>query len=160
MALAGTLGARLFLSSTPLANDTTAADAITDFQGLTINTEVGRIETFGEFGPDFETVTFTPVGTGIVQKLKGPLNYGTLALGIGQDLTDAGQIALKALADSLDQHDYPFMISINTPDAEVDTVFFGGKVMSFRSVLGAANTVVRANVRIEITTKSYIGDYT
>src|SRR3954463_11650861 len=158
MALAGTLGARLFFSATPLTNDTTAADAIADFQALTIATEVGRIENVGEFGPLFETVTFVPVGTGVTQKLKGPINYGTLAMVVGQDLTDAGQAALKTRADSLDQHDYPFMISINTPDTNKDTVYFGGKVMSFQTTMGAANTVVRANVRIEITTKVFIGD--
>lgn len=160
MPLAGTLGARLFLSSTPLANDTTAVDAITDFQALSITTEVGLIENVGEFGKQFELVTFQAVGDGRTRKLKGPYNQGALALVVGQDLTDAGQAALKTIADSLDQLVYPFMITINGAAAQYDTVFFGGKVMSFRTTMGAANSVVRANINIEIDTDVYIGDYT
>lgn len=156
MPLAGTLGARLYLSSTPLTDPETIND-ITDLSGLTINTEVGLIENVGQFGKMFELVTFQAVGDGRTRKLKGPYNQGNLDLVVAQDLTDPGQAALKDIADALDQNTYPFKLFINGADPDFDTVFFGGKVMSFQTTMGAANTVVKANVNIEIYTDTYIG---
>src|ERR1044072_972305 len=140
MALAGTLGARVFLSSTPLTDAETVND-ITDLSGLTINTEVGLVENVGEFGKSFELVTFQAVGDGRTRKLKGPYNSGTLSMVCGMDLGDAGQAALKDIADSLDQETYPFKVTILGANPSFDTAYFGAKVMSYRIVMGAANTV-------------------
>lgn len=156
MPLAGTLGARLYLSDTPIADPEVVND-IADLSGLMIDVEVGLIENVGEFGKQFELVTFQAVGDGRTRKLKGPYNNGSLALVVGQDLTDAGQAALKTIGDALDQNTYPFMLTINGAEGHFDTVYFGGKVMSFRTTMGAANTVVRANINIEIYTDVYIG---
>ena len=71
MAVTGALGARMYTSATPLTNLTTASDAISDFQGLTIATEIGLIENFGEFGKQFDLVTFQAVADGSTYKLKG-----------------------------------------------------------------------------------------
>ena len=156
MALAGTLGARLYMSETPLV-DAEAVNDISDFTGLTIDKEITLIENVGEFGKQFELVTFQAVGDGRTRKLKGPYNAGTLPLVLGQDLSQESHLLLKTIGDSLDQLTYPFKLFINGADPDFDTFYFGGKVFSFRTVMGAANTVVKANVNIEIYTDVYVG---
>lgn len=157
MAATGVLGARLYTSATALTDVEDAADAIGDFQGLTIATEIGLIESMGEFGRMFDPVTFQAVADGRTYKLKGGNNDGQFQLTIGQDLTDAGQVALKAYAEATDQNTYPFKITLVGADANFDTVYFGAKVMSFRTQLGAANAVMRATVTLEINTPIFTG---
>lgn len=157
MAIAGTLGARLYTSATPLVDIDGSADAIDDFQGLTITTEIGLIESMGEFGKLFDLATFQAVGDGRMRKLKAGFNEGNLALVVGQDLTDAGQAALKSYANTLDQNTYPFKLTINGADASFDTVYFGAKVMSFRTTMGNVGQVVKANISLEITTAVFTG---
>jgi hypothetical protein len=156
MAATGVLGARLYTSATALTNVEGAADAIGDFQGLTIATEIGLIESLGDFGTVFEAVPFMDVATGRTYKLRGGSNHGQFQMTIGQDLTDAGQAALKSYVTS-DQNNYPFKITLVGADASYDTVYFGAKVMSFRTTLGAANAVVRATITLEINTPIFIG---
>lgn len=157
MAATGTLGARLYTSATPLTDVEGAADAIGDFQGLTIATEIGLIENFGEFGRVFDPVTFQAVADGRTYKLKGGYNEGNIQLTLGQDLSDAGQAALKSYAEATNQNTYPFKVTLVGADASYDTIYFGAKVMSFRTQMGAANAVVKAMVTLEINTPIYTG---
>jgi hypothetical protein len=157
MAAAGTLGARLYVSNTALANIEAAADAIGDFSGLTYDNEVGLIENFGEFGRQFELASFQAVKDGRAYKLKAGFNDGQLQLTLGQDLSDAGQLALKTYAEASNQNTYPFKITLNGADANYDTIYFGAKVMSFRTQMGAANAVIKAMVSLEINTPIFTG---
>lgn len=157
MAATGSLGARLFTSATPLTDVAGAADAIGDFQGLTIATEIGLIESVGEFGRVFETVTFQALADGRAYKLKGPFNDGQLQLVVGQDLTDSGQAALKSYAEASNQNTYPFKVTLVGADASYDTIYFGAKVMSFRTQMGAANTVLKVMVTLEVNTPIFTG---
>lgn len=157
MAVTGTLGARLFTSATPLTNIDGAADAIGDFQGLTIATECGLIENFGELGRQFETVTFVSVGEGRTRKLKGPYNDGQMQFTLGLDLSDAGQAALKAYAEASNQNTYPFKITLVGADASYDTIYFGAIVTAFRTQMGAANAVVKAMLTLEVNTTIFTG---
>lgn len=153
----GTLGAKLYTSATPLTDIAGSADAIGDFQGLTIATEVALITNFGEFGRVFQNVEFQSVGEGRTYKLKGGYNDGQIQLGLGQDLSDAGQAALKAYADASDQNTYPFKIVLVGADASYDTIYFGAKVMSFRTQMGGLNDTIRSMVTLEINTTIFTG---
>ncbi len=155
MAATGVLAARLYTSATPLTDVGAAADAIGDFQGLTIATELGLIESFGELGRVFETVTFQAVD-GRTHKLKGGYNDGQFQLVVAQDLSDSGQAALKSYVVA-DQNTYPFKMTITGADANSDTVYFGAKVMSFKTRMGQANSVIRADIALEINTPIFIG---
>lgn len=157
MAATGTLGAKLYTSATPLTNLTTAADAIGDFQGLTIATEIGLIEQMGEFGRIFERVTFQAVADGRTIKLKGAFDDGAMQLVVAFDLSDSGQAALKSYADASDQNTYPFKMTFVGADSNYDTVYFGAKVMSYKVQPGNANAVIRAMISLEINTPIFIG---
>jgi hypothetical protein len=156
MAATGVLGARLYTSATPLTNVDAAADDIADFQALTVTTEIGLIETFGEFGKVFDMVPFVAVADGNTTKLKGPNNNGQFTMTVAQDLTDSGQAALLSYV-AADQNTYPMKITIVGADVSYDTIYFGAKVMSFRTMLGGANAVMKATVVLEINTDIFIG---
>lgn len=157
MAAFGTLGARLFVGDTPMVNIEAAADAIADFTSLSVGTEVGLIESLGEFGKMFDLVTFQAIATGRTYKFKGGYNQGSLDLVCASDLTDIGQAMLYAFGSSQDQNTYPFKLTLNGADPLWDTVYFGGKVFSYRFVAGAVNNVVKANIKVEINTDVFIG---
>ena len=156
MAATGVLGARLYTSATPLADVEAGADAIGDFQALTITTEVGLVESFTEVGKVYDVVPFVPISSGRTHKLKGPYNSGQFTVTVAQDLTDAGQAALLSYVVG-DQNTDPFKLTYVGADANYDTHYFGAKVMSFRTILGAANSVMRATIVLEINTDPFIG---
>ena len=157
MAAFGTLGARLFVGDTALVNIEAAADAIADFTSLSVGTEVGLIESMGEFGKMFDLVTFQAIATGRTYKFKGGYNQGSLDLVCASDLTDLGQSVLYGFASTQDQSTYPFKLTLNGADPLWDTIYFGGKVFSYRLVAGAVNNVIKANIKIEINTDVFIG---
>lgn len=156
MAVTGVLGARLYTSATALTNIEGAADAIGDFQGLTIATEIGLIDNFGELGRTFDTVPFQDVATGRTHKLRGGHNDGQMQITFGQDLSDAGQAAVKSQV-AANQDTYPYKLTIEGGDGSYDTFYFGAKAMSFVTNLGAVNAALRATLRLEINTPIFIG---
>ena len=111
-------------------------------------TSVGEVTNFGEFGREFDLVTHNPVASRGTQKLKGAFNEGAIALQIGLDTDDAGQILMKAasLSDSL----YAFLITT----ANGDKYYFQGLTMGFKVGLNDVNSVSSATANIEITTSS------
>lgn len=157
MAAFGALGAKLYTSATALVDIAGSADAIGDFTGLTIATEVGLIDNFGEYGRVYDPVTFQAVSDGRTYKLKGGYNDGSIALTMGQDLSDTGQALLKSYGEASNQNTYPFKITLVGAHANFDTIYFGALVMSFRSQMGAVNNVVKALVTLEINTTIFTG---
>lgn len=113
-----------------------------DFEGESW-TEIAWVENIGQFGDESSEVTFDAIGEGRTIKLKGTRNAGTLALTVGFDPEDAGQIALVAAEKTPD--DYAFRIDFN--DAPVGGTpsqrFFIAKVMSAREQLDGANSVIK-----------------
>ena len=111
-------------------------------------TSVGEVTNYGEFGREFELVTHNPVASRGTQKLKGAFNEGAIALQLGLDTDDAGQILMKAASnsDSL----YAFLITT----ANGDKYYFQGLTMGFKVGLNDVNSISSATANIEITTSS------
>lgn len=152
----GTLGARLYTSATPLADIDAAADAIGDFQGLTITTEIGLITNMGELGRVFSPVTYQTVAEGRMRKLKAGYDDGNISLIMAQDLSDTGQAAIKSYADASNQNTYPFKITLVGADASFDTIYFGAIVLSYRTQMGALQ-VIQALVTLDVNTTIFTG---
>src|SRR5262245_54719361 len=108
MAITGTRGVRLFMSTAPIAD---TIDTEVEFFTTTY-TEIGLVETIGEFGRQFEVVSFQGLFDGRTLKLKGGFNDGTLEVGLGQDLSDAGQELLKEASEDPSQDNYGFRIEL------------------------------------------------
>lgn len=64
-------------------------------------TLIGEVENYGNHGITANITEFTPVDTGIVTKIKGSKNYGTMNMTLGSIPSDAGQVILEAAAESV-----------------------------------------------------------
>lgn len=145
----GTLGSQLYISDDPVTDavDDEAAYAALDW------TEVGLIENFAEFGRQFDLATFQAVADGRTYKLKAGFNDGSFQLGLGQDLSDDGQALLRDAANASTQDNWGIRIDLNdAPSAggAPTRFYFRALPMSFRSVMGAANSVIKATAQIEV----------
>lgn len=99
MGVSTSAGAKLYIG-------TTASNGVTDTY-----TEVGQIVTIPEYGRKYNVVKYTPLDFRGTLKFKGSYDDGSLAVDIGKDATDAGQVLCIA-AVNIDL-DYNFQISLN-----------------------------------------------
>jgi hypothetical protein len=98
-------GARLYIG-------TTAAVGATD-----TFIEVSEIVTIPSFGRKYNVVKYNPLNTRGTQKFKGSFDDGDVAIGLGKDLSNTGQLALQtALGIDLD---YNIKITANDAVAPV-----------------------------------------
>jgi len=149
MAVNGTLGSKLFITDAAIAS---TIDSEAEFSAQSW-TEVGLVESFGDFGRQFEMANFVAVADGRTYKFKASYNEGAFDFALGQDLSDSGQAIMKTAAELTDQSNYGFRIEFNDAPSTVGgptTVFFRGLAMSFRTSMGAVNSIVKANARVEV----------
>lgn len=111
-------------------------------------TSVGEIVDLGEFGREYSLSTHNPVGSRGTVKKKGSYNEGTMALQLGLDTDDAGQILMKAAA--LSDNDYSFKVTTQNGDV----YYFQAQVMSFKVGVGSVDDITSASVTLELTTSS------
>jgi hypothetical protein len=144
-------GTRVFIG----AAATSSIDTIAEFEAISGWTEVGLVESVGEFGDQANKVTFEALGDGRVRKSKGARDAGTLAIVVGHDPTDVGQAAL--IAAEATNVNYAFKLIL--PDAPVgfsDTIqYFRGLVMGKRLNVGNNENIVRRNFSVEINSAVY-----
>lgn len=146
MTIGTAAGARLFIGTANSDRNSVLGDYQADSY-----IEVAEIEDMGEFGDESETVTFASLADGRTRKLKGTRDAGTMALVVGQDMTDEGQIAMEAAEAS--PLDFNFKVVLNdaiTLGGTGSQHYFIGKVMSKRSNVGSVNNVIRRNFSIGI----------
>lgn len=111
-------------------------------------TGVGEVTDLGEFGREYALVTHNPIASRGTQKFKGSFNEGQIALQLGLDTDDAGQILMKAASASDDN--YSFEVTMQNGDV----YYFQGKVMSWKVGAGGVDSITTASATIEITTSS------
>ena len=128
-------------ASTPATFDATGYNALT-------MTVVGEVSDLGEFGREFNLVTFNPVGSRGVVKKKGSFNQGTMQIQLGLDTDDAGQTLLKSA--SLSDADHSFLVTTQNGDK----YYFQAQVMSFKVNVGSVDQITTATVTLELTTNS------
>jgi hypothetical protein len=142
-------GTRVFIG----AAATSVIDTIAEFEAISGWTEIGLVESVGEYGDQANKVTFEAVGDGRVRKSKGARDAGTLAIVCGHDPTDAGQAAL--IAAEATNNNYAFKVIL--PDGPVgysDTIqYFRGLVMGKRLNVGNNENIVRRNFSVEINSE-------
>lgn len=127
-------------TATPATFDKAGFDALT-------YTPIGEITSVTEYGQSQEEVNHTPLSDGIVQKLKGALNYGTFGMEFGYDPSDAGQAILEAGAggaENFTQHS----VKVTYSSGRIDYIY--GYVFGYNKNPGAINSVVSGNSSIGI----------
>jgi len=116
------------------------------FAALTF-VDVGELTDLPEYGPDVTVVTHEPLATGVTEKYKGFINYGSLSIGLGRDSSDAGQAILSAGVDGDTKND-PHSFKTTFPNGDVH--YYIGGVFSYTTNPGSANSIVAATAKIEI----------
>lgn len=152
MSITTATGARYFIGGTTAIDYSSDAIAIAAFEALTW-VEIKEVEDGGEFGDESADVTFQSLGDGRVRHLKGARDAGTIALVVGDDPLDPGQIAIRAAEKTkfnynikVEYEDAPSELYTNSVD------YFRGLVMSARKNVGTGDNVLRRNFSIGIST--------
>ena len=131
-------GTKLFISSAAPASYNQ-----TGFTALTW-TEVGEISDMGEFGRQYNLVTFNSLGDRRTVKRKGSYNDGTIACQMARVPSNAGQAILTDAVDSDDSYSFKIVL-------QDGTVFYTtAQVMSYTTNVGSVDTITGATVNIEI----------
>ena len=108
-------------------------------------TEIGMIESIGEFGPEANTGSFTPIGTGLAGKYMGTTDNGEVQLTIAKTTTDTGLTELISAQKS----DDPLAYKIELSDGTAYT--FNGLCRSCRVNVGRGDDAVKITATIAIT---------
>ena len=110
-------------------------------------TEVGEVESIGEFGGTATVTQFTPLASGVVKKFKGSNDYGQMAMVVGRLLSDAGQVILLAGFDGAKRYTSH---SFKVESADGSVIYFTGKVASFSNQVNDANSVTKVSVNVDL----------
>ncbi|WGM31499.1 hypothetical protein [Brevundimonas sp. NIBR11] len=150
MAIGTSEGSTVFIGPVTTATSQSALAALT-------YVEIGSVESIGEFGPQGQDVSFTPLKGPSVQHLKGAIDNGMLPIVYAADPLDPGQIALSAAAAT--KFEYAIKIELNdeADGNDTPTIFYArGPVFGKRINVGGANDVrkrtsnVGLNVLVEV----------
>ncbi len=148
MAIFTTAGSKFYIGG-PLDPNYSEALIESDFTGQ-VWTEVAPLESIGSFGDTANEVTFTSIGEGRVNKLKGSRDAGVIELVAGLDYGDSGQTAM--LAAEATPNSYACRVVFN--DAPLggspSQRLFVGMVMSAAEQLDGADNVMKVNFRVAV----------
>lgn len=161
MAVSPTSGARFYIG--PVANtDTIKAmsdeAALTYFETISTGdwTEVEEVESFGELGDASAVVTFASVSDSRMRKFKTTRDAGTMAIVVGVDELDDGQIALIAAEKT--KFNYAFKVAYADAREESyspTTDYFAGTVISRAKNIGGAADITKRTFNIGVNTAVY-----
>ena len=108
-------------------------------------TTVGQVTDWTPGGQVYNVVTSNPIAQRSTDKYKGTFNNGADSITVNRDDDDAGQVlVLAALAADTD---YSFEVTYR--DGTID--YFTGKVVSFDTVAGGADSIVQRTISLERT---------
>ena len=117
-------------------------DVSTGYPSVTYTT-IGEVTDWSAGGKVFNVVTSNPIAQRNTDKYKGTVNNGADTFTVNRDDDDAGQvIVLAALASD---NAYSFQITFS--DSTVD--YYTGKVVSFDTVAGGADSIVQRTIQVE-----------
>ena len=143
MAIQTSLGATWEVAAAqPATEDATGYGALS-------YTEVNQIASLGAIGPTFEDVTFTPLKDGVTQHRKGGADYGSLAVSMAVDPTDAGQILVASGVDGAEK-DTVFSHKVTLQSGDIR--YFQGQIFSNPENVGDASSMVLSDVNVMLST--------
>jgi hypothetical protein len=111
--------------------------------------EVGEVIDLPEYGPNVQVVESNPLATGITEKFKGFINFGSQSMGLEFDSEDAGQ---QILADGVEgaTKNQQHAVKIEYQDGSID--YYSARIFSYTKAPGSANSMVGSTVQVEINT--------
>ena len=146
-------GTKFYLCETVPAITGEEATDLAAFDGLTW-VEVGMVESIGEFGPEGQIGTFTPLGTGVACKFRGTTDNGEVQLSVAKTTTDTGLTTLIGRQGNPAEAAFKIELSetgtVGTGQKPQRYVFLG-LVKSARITVGSGDEVVKVSCAIPIT---------
>jgi hypothetical protein len=118
------------------------------YEAMTTFIEVGEVIDLPEYGPNVQVVESNPLATGVTEKFKGFINYGSQSMGLEFDAEDAGQIILAAGVEGAEKNTQ-HAVKIEYQDGSVD--YYSARIFSYTKAPGSANSMVGSTVQVEIT---------
>lgn len=122
----------------PTTNDAAGFAALT-------YTVIKGVESLPAVGAQVAVNSFQPLD-GPVEKHKGPVNYGSLALPYAHDGADAGQILLRTAAGPTNNAQYCLKITYSNGDIS----YVRGRAFGDQLTAGAATNVLMGNTTFEV----------
>jgi len=113
-------------------------------------TEVGEVESLPDFGGKATVATFTALKDGIVNKKKGSIDYGEMAIPLGMKTTDTGQAALMSAFDGANKN---VVHSVKVSNSEIGVIYFTAETTSYTYNIGDANAITKNTVTFAVKTK-------
>lgn len=112
-------------------------------------TEVGEVVDLPEYGANVSVVESNPLATGVTEKFKGFINYGSQSIGLDYDSADAGQQILDDAVTGANKN-LEHSVKIEYQDGSVD--YYACRVFSYTKAPGSANSMVGSTAQVEINT--------
>ena len=110
---------------------------------------VGEVIDLPEYGPNVQVVESNPLATGITEKFKGFINFGSQSMGLEFDAEDAGQLVLAAGVEGASKNQQ-HAVKIEYQDGSID--YYSARIFSYTKAPGSANSMVGSTVQVEINT--------
>lgn len=133
----------------------TAADTLAEFQAMTGWTEIGLIETLGEFGDESADVSFAAIGDGRTRHAKGARDAGTMAITVAHDPIDTGQAAVEAAEATNSNYAFRVVLPDGPPGYSNTELFFRGLVRSKRKNVGTNDNVIRNTYNVGVNSEVF-----
>ena len=145
-------GAVLSISATLPATYDAAGYAATAM----VYTAVGEIENFGNHGMTAVITEFTPVATGIVAKIKGSKNYGTMSMMLAHLPGNAGQIILETAAESTARFSVKIAYPVGNGESTGEIHYLDVLVAKKENQDGSVNDVRKLGVDLAVCRKPVV----
>jgi hypothetical protein len=123
---------------------------------LMVYTPVGEIENFGDHGVTANVAKFTPVSSGVVQKLKGSKDYGTMNLILGSMPSDAGQDLVETAVESTNRYSVKIAYPIGAGESTGEIHYLDVLVTKRVWQDGAVDDVRKLAVDFEVCRKPVV----
>ena len=146
MAITTATGTKVYIGA---AVSEAQADTLAEFVAMTGWVEIKQVESLGEFGDQASDVTFAALGDARVRHAKGARDAGTLAIVVGHDPLDAGQ--LSAIAAETTNNEFAFRVVMTNSER-----FLRGLVASARLNVGANDNVIRTTFNVLICSEIFL----
>ncbi len=142
MAVQTSTGLVIALSaSLPATEDSAGYGALT-------YTDVGEVTAIGDVGANTQIVTHEALASGVTVKLKGFTDYGSVAVDMALDDSDAGQAIFDAAVDAVNTQ---YSVKLTLPNGDIR--YWYGKAFSNQEGGLSANSMISKSVQFEIDSK-------
>ena len=129
----------------PTTFDTNASTGYPDSNAAITYSDVGQVTDWTPGGKTVAVTTSNPIAQRGTDKYKATHNFGADSITVNRDDDDAGQVIILAALAS--DNDYTFRVTYQ--DSTVD--YFTGKIVSFNTSGGSADSMVQAVIQLERT---------